>query len=268
MMGQQKAWGQKILGQKVLGRGAMRALPAAALSGLAIASTIAAVPASAAIIQIETSGPVAELRITETLQTEPDVAQISAGVVTSAPTASEAMRINARRMDAVIAELKRQGIAERDMQTRNFNVSPQYRYDRQNERQILTGYQVSNSVSVKLRDLDAVGETLDTLAKAGANSISGPRFTLEDNAEVKAEARSAAYARGLAMARDYARLAGYGSVRLLEVTENVATSSRGPQEAVMLTSARSADAVSTPIAAGEVGTSVTIHVKYEMTNPL
>ena len=226
------------------------------------------VPAAAAVIEIQTTGPVAELRITETVQSQPDVAQISAGVLTSAPTASAAMRQNAAKMDTVVRELRRMGIAARDIQTRNFNVSPQYRYDRQNERQILTGYQVSNSVSVKLRDLDAVGETLDTLAKAGANSISGPRFTLEDNAEVKAEARSAAYARGLAMARDYARLAGYGSVRLLEVTENVATSSRGPQEAVMLTSARSADAVSTPIAAGEVGTSVSIHVKYEMTNPL
>ena len=224
------------------------------------------VPAAAAVIEIQTTGPVAELRITETVQSQPDVAQISAGVLTSAPTASAAMRQNAAKMDAVVRELRRMGIAARDIQTRNFNVSPQYRYDRPNERQILTGYQVSNSVSVRLRDLDKVGDTLDALVKAGANTISGPRFTLEDDAAVKAEARSAAFARGLEMARDYARLAGYGDVRLLEITESV-QSSRSRGDTVVLTAARVESDVATPIAAGEVGTSVSIHVKYEMTNP-
>ena len=241
--------------------GAVIAIPAAL-------GITASAPASAAVIEIATTGPVAELRISETVQATPDVARISAGVVTSAPTATAAMRQNAVKMDAVVAQLRRMGIDPRDIQTRNFNVNPQYRYDRPREQQILTGYQVSNSVSVRLRDLDKVGDTLDTLVKAGANNISGPQFSLEDNDDVKAEARAKAYARGLTMARDYARLAGYGDVRLLEVSESVSSSARRQENAIMLTAARSADAVSTPIAAGEVGTSVSIHVKYEMTNPL
>ena len=158
------------------------------------------------------------------------------------------------------------GIAERDIQTRNFNVSPQYRYDRPREQQILTGYQVSNSVSVRLRDLDKVGETLDTLVTVGANNISGPSFSLEDNTEVKAAARAKAFARGLEMARDYARLAGYADVRVLEVAENVINVGPRPQ-AMMMRSDAVMETAATPIAAGEVGTGVAISVKYEMTNP-
>lgn len=223
-------------------------------------------PSHAATIEIQTTGPVVELRISETIQSAPDVAQISAGVVTSAPTASAAMRQNAVKMDAVIAELRQMGIAERDIQTRNFNVSPQYRYDRPREQQILTGYQVSNSVSVRLRDLDRVGDTLDTLVTVGANNISGPNFTLEDNSEVKAEARAKAFARGLEMARDYARLSGYSDVRVLEVTESVNNAGPRPQ-AMMMRADAVAETAATPIAAGEVGTGVSISVKYEMTNP-
>ncbi|WP_379549790.1 SIMPL domain-containing protein [Qipengyuania sp. DGS5-3] len=233
------------------------AIPLMLMSGLSA-------PAIAATIEIETNGPVVELMLSESIQSAPDVAQVGAGVITSAPTATAAMRENAANMRAVIAELRKMGIDEDDIQTSNFSVRPKYDYDRENELQVLTGYQVINSVSVRLRNLDEVGETLDTLILAGANNISGPNFSLEDDAEVKAEARAKAFARGMEMARDYARLAGYSDVRILEVSESIFTSGPRPQ-AMMVRDVAAASPASTPISAGEVGTSVSISVKYEMT---
>src|SRR5687768_2427988 len=79
----------------------------------------------------------------------PDVADLSAGVVTQASTASEALRLNAQRMTSVIAALKRAGIADRDIQTAGLNLNPQYLY-RENQPPQLTGYQVMNNVSVRV----------------------------------------------------------------------------------------------------------------------
>ena len=98
----------------------------------------------------------------------PDMATISLGVQTENPTAAEALKANSARMTQVIAALRKAGIAERDIQTSGLNVNPQYVYE-QNQPPKLNGYQASNQVTVLVRDLARLGQTVDTTVAAGAN---------------------------------------------------------------------------------------------------
>lgn len=224
----------------------------------------AAVPmsAQAAEVQIASEGPVVELSVQEIVQSAPDVAQIGAGVITRAATAQQAVQQNAQAMERLVERMRALGIERRDIQTSNFNLNPDYRHDPQTGEQSFTGYTVHNQVNVTLRDLKRAGEVLDALVAAGANNIHGPNFMLEDDAEAKSEARTAAFANGKAMAENYARMAGYSSVRLLEVSESFQSYMRPP---MVMASARAESAdVSTPIEPGEVGTGVNLTVKYEM----
>ena len=86
----------------------------------------------------------------------PDIAVISTGVVTRAPTATAAIQQNATRMQRVRAALKRAGLEDKDIQTSSINLNPEYHYQ-QNKPPVLTGYTASNQVSVRFRD---IGETV------------------------------------------------------------------------------------------------------------
>ena len=163
-----------------------------------IAAASVAVPAAAADIQIQSSGPVIELSVTETVNAQPDIATVSAGVTTDAPTAVEAMRANATRMSSVVDRIKALGIAEDDIQTTGINLNPRYDYDRDTQQQVFRGYQASNRVSVKLREIDETGEVLDALVAAGATDIGGPAFSIDDDSAHRAEARRAAMERARA----------------------------------------------------------------------
>ena len=92
----------------------------------------------------------------------PDVAEVSGGVVTTAPTAAAAMRDNAAKMTAVVAAVKKAGIADRDIQTTGLSLQPQYRYEN-NAPPVLTGYQATNTVSLRIRKIVETGKLLDTL---------------------------------------------------------------------------------------------------------
>jgi len=216
----------------------------------------------AAEVQIASSGPVVELTVTEQVKAAPDIADISAGVTTQAMTAVEAMRLNAREMTAVIARMRSLGIAEDDIQTTGINLNAQYDYDRENQRQVFRGYQVSNRVSVTVREVQDIGPILDALVAAGTTDLSGPSFRIDDDSAAKAQAREAALQTAMARAGQYAGWAGYSGVRLLEVSENIASSQPRPMMRSMAM-AESAD-VSTPVQPGQVSTGVTLTVKYEM----
>jgi uncharacterized protein len=232
------------------------AIPLAAIA-------VIAAPASAAEIQIASQGPVVELSVSEVVRSAPDVAQIGAGVMTRASTAREALTQNSQAMDRIIARLRELGIAREDIQTSNFSVSPQYDYNQGTGEQVFQGYNVNNQVQVKLRDLPRAAEILDALVSVGANNIYGPNFMLEDDDAVEEQARAQAFARGQRMAQEYARMAGYSRVRLLEVSESVQNQGPIPQPALV----RSMDASESapPIEPGQVGTGVNLTVKYEMT---
>lgn len=219
--------------------------------------------AQAAEVQIVATGPVVEMTVVEAIEAEPDLVTVSAGVTSNAPTAVEALRQNSRQMRQVVDRIKSLGVAARDIQTTNINLNARYDYDQGRQEQVFRGYQASNRVSIKLRNIDETGEVLDALVAAGATDLNGPRFVLEDDESAKAAARRAAIMRAEAQAREYAELAGYSGVRLLEINETISGRS-GPQP-VVVTGSRMMDAAeSAPVEPGLVTTSVNVTVKYEM----
>ncbi|MXP09131.1 SIMPL domain-containing protein [Pseudoblastomonas halimionae] len=238
---------------------------------IALAATTAAIvlpgsPVEAGEIQIQATNPVVELSITETVRSAPDVAQIGAGVQTQAPTAREAVQANSQAMNRLVERLRALGIERKDIQTSNFNLNPQYNYNRETGEQTFSGYMVTNQVSVTLRDLKRAGEVLDALVGAGANNIYGPNFMLDDDAATKKAARKGAFEKGRAQAEEYARMAGYSGVRLLEVSESFSSYGPPPPQPVAMARAESKDAAAdVPVEPGEVGTSASLLLKFEMT---
>jgi uncharacterized protein YggE len=227
-----------------------------------LAAPVFAAPAAAAEVQIQAQAPVVELTVSETVNSAPDIAQVGTGVTTRAQSAKEAVRLNAMAMQKVVDRLKSLGIATKDIQTSNFALNAQFNYPNGGGTPVFAGYEATNQVSVKLRQLDRIGDVLDALVAAGANNIFGPSFSLDDDTVAASTARTRAFQRGQAMAQDYARMAGYTGVRLLEVAESV--QGRGPVPPMPVAFAAERDA-RTPIVPGEVGTTVNLTVKYEMT---
>jgi uncharacterized protein YggE len=225
----------------------------------AVASPAAAV--SAAEVQIASAGPIVELTVTESVEAEPDLVQVGAGVTTDAPTAVEAMRLNAQAMSAVVERIGGFGVAERDIQTTGISLGARYDYDQVTQRQVFRGYQASNRVSIRLRELKRTGQVLDALVAAGATDLTGPEFTVEDNSGAKAQARAAAIKTLREQALSYARLAGYRDVRLLRIEEGQAVQ---PPRPMMRMAAESASDASTPVQPGLIEAGVTITVTYEL----
>lgn len=230
------------------------ALPMLAVSTLAV-------PA-AAEVQIAATGPVVELTVHENVEIEPDIVTVSAGVTTQESTAVQAMRANAQAMTAVVERIKQLGIAERDIQTAGINLGAMYDYDQQAQRQVFRGYQASNRVTVKLRQVARTGEVLDALVAAGATDLGGPSFSVEDDSAARAQARRTAMETARAQALDYARAAGFSDVRLLEISESLA--SPPPMPFLREARAQAADA-STPVQPGMVQAGVSVTVSYELT---
>ena len=227
-----------------------------------LAASFLAAPA-AAEVQVTTNGPIVALTVNESVEAEPDIVTVSAGVTTQARTAVEAMRTNATAMTAVIDRIEALGIPERDIQTTGISLGAMYDYNQATQRQVFRGYQASNRVSVKLRQIDRTGEVLDALVAAGATDIGGPSFSIDDDTAPRGQARKAALDKAKAQAEDYAKWAGYSGVRLIQVSELVNVGRPMPYMA----EARGAvaDAKITPVEPGLVGTSVTVTVTYEMT---
>jgi uncharacterized protein YggE len=227
-----------------------------------LAASFLATPA-AAEVQVTTNGPVVELTVNESVEAEPDIVTVSAGVSTQARTAVEAMRLNAAEMTKVIDRIKALGIAERDIQTTGISLGAMYDYNQQTQRQVFRGYQASNRVSVKLRQIDRTGEVLDALVASGATDLNGPDWSIDDDTAARAQARRKAMETARAQALEYARGAGYADIRLLEVSETIA--SQPPMPFLRQIRAEAAAVQSTPVQPGMVQTGVTVRVTYEMT---
>lgn len=229
-----------------------------------IAASALALPAyaAAANVEIDASGPVIELDIFESVTVAPDMATIGAGVTSEAPTAVEALRMNAAEMEKVIARIKSLGVAEKDIQTTGINLNARYDYDREGQRQIFRGYQVSNRVSVKLRKIEDTGTVLDALVAAGATDLSGPNFSIEDDAAAKDAARKRAIERAAERAQAYAAMLGHDGVKVLAVSETIQNSGSMPEPAMMRADAIKVSAA--PVQPGMVSSGVAISITYEL----
>ncbi len=191
----------------------------------------------------------------------PDIAELSGGVVTEAPTAAAALAANARQMTQVIAAVRRAGIAERDIQTSALSLQPQYRYA-DGHPPVLTGYTASNTVAIKVRKLADAGPLVDALVAAGANQVSGPSFRVEDAEGTLNAARTAAVVSARARAELYAAAAGLHVARIRSISEGVP--SRAEPENMIMVSAARKFAAPTPVAPGEVTLGATVTVVFEL----
>ncbi len=198
----------------------------------------------------------------------PDLAVFSAGVSSQGKTAGEAMAANAANMNRVIAALKKAGIADRDIQTSNINLNPVYaqpvvgpngQIDNQEPR--IIGYQASNTLSVRQRDLKQFGKVLDTLVAAGANQINGPSFEVDNPDSALDEARLAAMQKARARADLYARAAGLKVARIISISES---GGYAPPRPMMYAMKAMADSAPTPVAAGEVELNINVTVQFEL----
>jgi uncharacterized protein YggE len=191
----------------------------------------------------------------------PDIASINLGVQTDGKTAAEALGANAARMSAVMASLRKAGIADRDIQTSNLNLNPQYRYV-ENQPPVLIGYQASNQVTVTVRDLKRLGPAVDATVSAGANQVNGISFGLADPTTAENAAREAAVKALAAKADLYARATGYRVVRLVNLSEGGGYAPPPPMP-MMAVRAQMKDA-GTPVAGGELTVRIDITALYEV----
>jgi len=216
-------------------------------------------PALADVTTTPIAGTELDISATGTSARRPDVATISAGVVTQAAKAGDAMAANAKAMTATIAALKRAGVADRDIQTQSISLQPQYRYG-ENQPPILTGYQASNRVSVRLRDLAGAGGVIDALVAAGANQIDGPTLAVEHPETALDEARTKALAKARARADLYAKAAGLSVRRIVRISESDVMPPP-PRPMAMMAAKRAED---TPLEAGEQELTVNLSVVFEL----
>lgn len=193
---------------------------------------------------------------------KPDIAEINAGVVSQAATASAAMSDNARRMTAVVAALRKAGVAANDIRTASVNLNPQYRYA-DNQPPQLVGYQASNQVTIRFRDIARAGSILDVLVGEGANQIDGPNFGLDKPEVAQDAARRDAIAKARARAELYAGAAGLRVKRILAISEGGGGYVRPPMPVMAMATREMKDA-STPIEPGESRTAVTVNASFEL----
>lgn len=190
----------------------------------------------------------------------PDQMRLTAGVVSNAATATDAMAGNAARMNAVLAALKAAGVADRDVQTTGLSLSPQYRYQPE-QPPILTGYQARNSISLRTAKLAEAGRLIDLAIKAGANEVQGPDFGLANPDAALDEARTAAIAKARARAALYAKAAGLAVKRIASISEGAAVEP-GPRP--LLRSAMVETASAPPVQPGELALSVQVTMTFEL----
>jgi len=231
------------------------------LAALMATGAMASTSAMATQVNITATNPVIDLTVTETVETQPDIATFSTGVQTTGPTASEAVRANNVQMASVVARLKKLGIADRDIQTTQINLNQQFDY--RDGKQIFIGYQASNMVNAKLRDLKKLGAFLDALAVDGATNFNGPVFGLDDDRKYRAAARDEVWAAALARAKNIARKAGYSDVRVLRVEETDNNMGNYPPMP-MAVRAMDASEKTTPISPGEISVAATTSFTFEM----
>ena len=203
---------------------------------------------------------------------EPDLAMLGLGVEARGETVSDAIAEASTAMDAVLGALRGQGIQDRDVQTRNFNVWPEYEYQEvmqdgaMRRTRVLVGYVVSNTVTAKIRDLDSVGVVIDEVAAAGGDTtrIDSVGFTVDDQSAYAEELRSKAVADAKEKASHFASLAGVSLGEPTFISEAAASSPGVPVFRESAAFAMAAAAPATSISGGELELRMSVQVLFEI----
>lgn len=190
----------------------------------------------------------------------PDIATITLGVMSSAATAQEALAANTKSMTEVTALLKQEGIDDRDVSTSNFNVSPRYDYGQGGtQAPKVTGYDVSNTVTLTVRKIDALGSLLDKAVTAGSNQVYGIAFSFSKPDALLDGARTAAVADARRKADIYAAAGGFQLGDIISLAEG---GNYRPPMPVVMKSAMAADSAPVPVANGEQALSIDVSIVW------
>ena len=198
----------------------------------------------------------------------PDTAIVNSGVTTQGATAREALDANSAAMAELIETLAGAGIERRDIQTSNFSVQPNYVYTDARDANGYTlppkinGYTVSNSVTVKVRDLPQLGTILDQSVSVGANTINGISFSVADPSKLYDEARKHAFADAMSKAELYAEAASVELEAIRSISEGATY--QPPQPYMMREAVMAADASKVPVEGGELSFVINVSVTWEV----
>lgn len=187
----------------------------------------------------------------------PDIAVISVGVTAQGSTVKQVQEALNTKINAVTAAVKKIGVSDKDMQTTNYNISPNYDY--QISMQRITGYQANTNLTIKVRDLDRANDVIDSSTAAGANQVGGVSFDVSDKTKAESEAREKAVTEAKEKAAQAAKIAGFSLGRIINYTENFGGSMPMPMYA-------KADMAreSTQIEPGSSEITVTVSLSYEI----
>ncbi|MET2830884.1 SIMPL domain-containing protein [Mesorhizobium shangrilense] len=196
--------------------------------------------------------------------TPPDLALLSLSVMREAKTARAALDANNDAMAAVIAAMKAAGIKDRDLQTAGIQINPRYNYTNKpdgGQEAELVAYQVTNTLAVRVRDIDKTGEILDKAVSLGVNQGGGISFTNDNPAATVTEARKKAVADAVAKAKTLAEAAGVSLGRVLEINDQ---NIRPMPMAINAKAFDSAAGGAVPTQAGENAYNVQVTVTFEL----
>lgn len=190
----------------------------------------------------------------------PDIADLRLGVSVTKPTVKAAREAAAASMTKIVAALKKLGIADADLQTSGLSLQPVYDYSNNGNPPKLTGYTLSNGVSVTVRDLDKIGDAIDDGLAAGATTLDGVTFRVDDPAKAQEQARKQAMTQAKSIADTLASSAGISITGVASISET-----SGPTPYPVYYDAARAGAIAdsaTPVNVGTNEVTVTVSVVY------
>jgi uncharacterized protein YggE len=199
------------------------------------------------------------LAATGAVKTTPDKVDIATGVTSEGQTARAALDKNTEAMTRVVDGLKAAGLEPKDIQTTNFSVSPVYEQRKQGQPAFITGYRVTNSVHITVRDTKKLGDILDKVVTLGANQIGSISFGVSEPEDLKDEARKQAMRNAIANAKLYADAAGVELGPVLTIAEE-----EGRYVPLAEAAAPMAMARDVPIEAGTTTVQVQLRVTWEL----
>jgi uncharacterized protein len=197
----------------------------------------------------------------------PDLAVTNLTVLRAAETAEAAVTDANGAIAAVTDAVREMGIEDRDVQTGRFSITPQYRYENRQDGTSappeLVGYEVRNTLTVRVRDLDRLGDLLDRAVELGVNEGGDIAFQIEDPSSLQNDARRQAVERARASAEALAEASGLSLGRIIRITDDPVRVFPQPERGAMMMAARAADS-SVPIETGENSVSARVEVVFEL----
>ena len=193
---------------------------------------------------------------------KPDIATVNVGVQATGKTVEEVQNNLNKNMNAVTAAVKSSGVDEKDIKTSNYNLSPTYDYS--SSRQQITGYQSSSNLTIKVRKIDTANSVVDAATKAGANTIGGISFDVDDKTKAENEARKLAVSDAKAKAELAAQTTGFTLGKIINYQESTNNNRMVPMYAKAEMATDAGAGAPTQLSLGSTDIVLTVTLSYEV----